>query len=141
MICHDRKDVNLHQIAPRFAPKFKVKNMATISKRTNGWRVQVRRKGISRSATFHRKIDAQQWALKIETEIDSGKFDVPDMTFAELVDKYIKEVTIHKKGARHETLRLLRLCDMDIGCVKLINLSENDFIKWRDERIMARKGK
>ncbi len=109
--------------------------MATISKRTNGWRAQVRRKGISRSATFHKKIDAQQWALKIETEIDSGKFDVPDMTFSELIDKYLKEVTIHKKGARHETLRLLRLCDMDIGSVKLINLSENDFIKWRDERL------
>lgn len=109
--------------------------MATITKRNNGWRVQVRLKGISKSATLRTKAAAQQWALETESNIAQGFFDVADITFAQLIDKYIKEVTINKRGARNETLRLTRLCAMPIGNIRLIDLTERDFIQWRDDRL------
>ncbi|MDH2999492.1 integrase [Chelonobacter oris] len=112
--------------------------MATIIKRNGAWRVQVRRKGIARSAQFRTKAEAQAWALKTEAKIFNGDYsDIPNINFGELVDKYIREVSITKKGYRSESLRLKRLIDMPIGKVRLIELHERDFQQWRDERLSA----
>jgi len=46
--------------------------MATYAKRGDGWRAQVRRKGISLSETFESKADAVIWARAREHEIDIG---------------------------------------------------------------------
>lgn len=111
--------------------------MATITKRNNKWRVQIRRKGVSKSEQFRTKAEAAAWADEIESKIKNGSYNtgIPYMTFAEVIDKYIKEVSRHKKSYREEKLRLLRLMDMPIGRVFLQDLSENDFILWRDERL------
>ncbi|MDH2998072.1 integrase [Pasteurellaceae bacterium LFhippo2] len=110
--------------------------MATITKRNSQWRVQVRKKGISKSATFNTKADAVSWANKIESMIDSGEYDsIPRITFAELIDKYIKEVTITKKGARNEKYRLLRMARTPLGDVTLPELSKEDFRKWQNMRL------
>ncbi|MDY4279648.1 MAG: site-specific integrase [[Pasteurella] mairii] len=110
--------------------------MATFSKMPTGWRVQVRKKGIYKAATFRTKSEAQAWANKIESEIMMGKYsDIPDIYFADLIDKYIKEVTVHKRSQREERLRLIRLANMEIGNIKIKDLTENDFKNWRDERL------
>ncbi|MEE3608150.1 tyrosine-type recombinase/integrase [Avibacterium paragallinarum] len=110
--------------------------MATVTKSATGWRVQIRKKGIYKSGTFRTKAEAQMWANKIESEINAGTYsNIPDITFADLIDKYIKEITVHKKSKREETLRLTRLAEMDIGKIKLAALTEQDFIAWRDERL------
>ncbi|MFZ7158318.1 integrase [Avibacterium gallinarum] len=110
--------------------------MATVTKSTTGWRVKIRKKGIYKSGTFRTKAEAQAWANKIESEINAGTYsNIPDITFADLIDKYIKEITVHKKSKREETLRLTRLAAMDIGKIKLAELTEQDFIAWRDERL------
>lgn len=110
--------------------------MATVTKSATGWRVQIRKKGIYKSGTFRTKAEAQMWANKIESEINAGTYsNIPDITFADLIDKYIKEITVHKKSKREETLRLTRLAEMDIGKIKLTALTEQDFIAWRDERL------
>ncbi|WP_301098385.1 site-specific integrase [Otariodibacter sp.] len=110
--------------------------MATFIKSKNGWRVQIRKKGIYKSCSFRTKAEAQNWAIQIESEINAGQYsDIPHITFAELVDKYIKEYTVHKKGKRPETLRLTRLCKMPIGKIYIKDLTEEDFINWRDQRL------
>ena len=46
--------------------------MATIQKRKKSWRVQVRRKGKTFSATFDTKAEAVAWAIKTEGKIIDG---------------------------------------------------------------------
>ena len=110
--------------------------MATISRKNSGWRVQIRRKNINKSKTFRTKAEAQAWANAIESQIAAGEYsDVPDITFADLIHKYVREITPAKKSARHETLRLNRMADMPIGKVRLVDLCLKDFEHWRDDRL------
>lgn len=111
--------------------------MATFNKINGTWRVQVRRKGVSKSGYFRTKAEAQAWALDIESKILTGEIhnQIPNITFAELLDKYIKEISIHKKSYREEKLRLLRLMEMPIGSIRLPDLEERHFQQWRDERL------
>lgn len=110
--------------------------MATISRKNSGWRVLIRRKNINKSKTFRTKAEAQAWANAIESQIAAGEYsDVPDITFADLIHKYVREITPTKKSARHETLRLHRMADMSIGKVPLVDLCLKDFEQWRDERL------
>ncbi|SUB20744.1 hypothetical protein [Pasteurella bettyae] len=109
--------------------------MATFNKINGTWRAQVRRKGVSKSGYFRTKAEAQAWALDIESKILTGAINnsIPNITFAELLDKYIKEISIKKRSYREERLRLLRLMDMPIGSIRLPDLHERHFQQWRDE--------
>lgn len=46
--------------------------MATIQKRRKSWRVQVRRKGKTVSATFDTKVEAEAWAITTQSKIIEG---------------------------------------------------------------------
>ncbi len=46
--------------------------MATYVKRSGGWRVQIRRKGVYLAETFKSKADAVVWATRKEHEINIG---------------------------------------------------------------------
>lgn len=111
--------------------------MATITKNGNNWRARVRRKGVNKSQQFRTKAQAEAWATDLEAKILSGTYNtgIPFITFAEVIDKYIKEVSIHKKSYREERLRLFRLMEMPLGRIYLIDLNEDDFRLWRDERL------
>ncbi|WP_273396111.1 integrase [Actinobacillus porcinus] len=87
--------------------------MATFNKVNGKWRVQVRKKGITKSAYFRTKAEAQAWAYDIENKILSNDYynRTPNITFADLLDKYIKEVSVNKRSYREERLRLLRVMD------------------------------
>lgn len=110
--------------------------MATIIKRGEKWRVQIVKKGIRKSATFATKAEANRWALSIESQIDAGEYSpVPKMTFAELIDKYVEEVTVNKGGARSEALRLNRIAKTPLGAVELEELGKQDFEQWQNQRL------
>lgn len=110
--------------------------MATITKRGDKWRVHVRKKGINKTATFGTKTEAVRWAQSLESQIDAGEYSpVPKMTFAELIDKYVREVTINKGGAREESLRLNRIAKTPLGAVELEDLSKRDFEQWQNQRL------
>ncbi len=78
--------------------------MATITQRNGKWRVQIRMKGVSRSATFERASDAKAWAARVESQIMDGiQGNAPRNTvFADIAQRYLKEVTPSKRGAREE---------------------------------------
>ena len=110
--------------------------MATIIKRGDKWRAQINKKGIRKNATFATKAEASKWALFIESQIDTGEYSpVPKMTFGELIEKYVEEVTPTKGGARPEALRLNRIAKTPLGGVLLEELSKSDFEKWQDNRL------
>ncbi|WP_315569188.1 site-specific integrase [Haemophilus parahaemolyticus] len=98
--------------------------------------MQINKKGIRKNATFATKTEASKWALFIESQIDSEEYSpVPKMTFAELIDKYVEEVTPSKGGARSEALRLNRIAKTPLGRVPLEELSKADFEKWQEQRL------
>ncbi len=79
--------------------------MATIQKRGNKWRVQIRRRGFPHQArTFGKKTDAQAWARKIESQMDQEEY-VPEtnITLSELIDRRIKEA--YPDPCAHRTYR------------------------------------
>src|SRR5436309_8073565 len=85
--------------------------MATFEKRGPFWRVKIRRTGLpAQTRTFDSKTDAQQWARSLETEIDNGllvdRRVAERTTLAEILERYRREVTPTKRGARDENLRL-----------------------------------
>ena len=72
----------------------------------------------------------------VESQIDTGEYSpVPKMTFGELIEKYVEEVTPTKGGARSEALRLNRIAKTPLGSVLLEELSKSDFEKWQDKRL------
>ena len=86
--------------------------MATFRKRNNLWRVQMRsRKYGSVSQSFHRKADAQKWALKREALMQSGQWSKtkePQCLLSDLITKYRDEVTPSKRNHQREITRLNR---------------------------------
>lgn len=102
--------------------------MATIEKTPTGWRVRVRKAGVSKSASFRTKAEAQAWAAEQEHEAVSVKRGgLPKKTLGELFTRYREEVTPTKRGARWEMLRL-RLLEREWGESEklLTDITSND---------------
>ncbi len=120
--------------------------MATICERKNdrgqviGYQVKVRRKGYPpQSQTFDRKTDADRWARKIEREMDDGVFvdrtAAHQTTLAELIDRYLEEVTPGHKGVAQERLRLQQMKRSRIAKHAAATVKSQDFAEWRNTRL------
>ena len=103
--------------------------MASILKRNDRWFVRVRKHGQpSQSKTFTVKQDAQRWAVMIERELDqrlSGCVD-KSVTLGDLLERYLKEVTLHKKSRDKETWRIKALLKRSISCLLYTSPSPRD---------------
>lgn len=116
--------------------------MASITKQKNGYRVQIFVKGQRDSATFARKADADAWAVQREAEMrrmESTGINT-DKTVQDAFDRYAKEVSPHKRGARTELLRMDAFAKIVIdgerlGSMKLADLKPEVIGKWRDYRL------
>jgi len=85
--------------------------MATITRRSCGYRVEVRRKGfLPVSGMFPSLKAAEVWSREIESEIDRGihvsRKEAESTTLLEALDRYELEVTSTKKGAARERYRI-----------------------------------
>ncbi len=111
--------------------------MATIQKHPSGWLARVRRAGINRSATFKRKVDAEAWAYKIELDIQTGVAGgIVARSFAELIERYRREVIGRRENGRADGLRLARFVREDpLAAVSLPNLGPEHVAAWRDRRL------
>lgn len=111
--------------------------MATFSQLPSGkWRVQVRRGGTYKAATFALKRDAEVWAREAERQADhvaaGGFAPVPKAAkVSDLIDEYEKQLASVSGKTKAATLAMLR---RDIGPVRLASLSAvvlRDFIDRR----------
>lgn len=110
--------------------------MATYVKVGKKTKAIVRKKGKQKSATFLTKGEAVKWATELEALIERGEYSgTPAMTFAELLDKYLKEITPTKRGKREERYRLLRIAKEPLGEIYLAELTKEDFKKWQNKRL------
>ncbi|WP_296506855.1 site-specific integrase [Rhodoferax sp.] len=113
--------------------------MATFSQLPSGkWRVQVRKAGLYRAATFQLKSEAKTWATAIEAQanhVAAGGFaPVPkSSTLGDLIDKYTETFTKTPGLTKAATLAMLK---RDLGKVKLASLNAvtlRDFIDRRQD--------
>jgi integrase len=118
--------------------------MPTFSQLPSGrWRVQVRRGGAYKAATFDRKRDAEDWARTVESQakmVAVRGFAPPpsDATVADLIDKYVE---LHLKAAGKTKEATLAMLKRDpIGRVKLAGLSALAFRDFVDRRVKAGAG-
>lgn len=115
--------------------------MASIIKRASGWQVQIRKQGFQPiSKRFDKKSDADIWARITESEMDRGVFidrsEAENTTLANILIKYLGEVSIHKLGFKPEQSRIKGLLNHPISTRFLATLQSSDFAAYRESRLM-----
>jgi integrase len=117
--------------------------MATIEKRETdsgeiSYRVKVRLKGYpTQTATFSRLTDAKKWAQQTETAIREGRHfktaEAKKHTFAELVDRYIKDVLPTKPKQAKAQKQQLEWWKEQMGAYALADVTPALIVQYRDE--------
>jgi len=109
--------------------------MASIIRHKKRYRALVARKGVRRSKVFPTKQEAKDWAARVEYEIAHGAEIAALGTFGEAMDRYAREVSPKKKGARWEIIRLEKLQRDPVAKVRMGDLAARHFAEWRDKRL------
>ena len=116
--------------------------MPSIAKSHGVWRVRIRLQGKSPvSKVFKSKSDARIWGEKVERAMMLGILSPEhDVTLRELLVRYAKEVTPHKRCASKEVSKIQKLCKNNIADIRITTLTSNDIAKFRDERLKTVSG-
>ncbi|NMV40686.1 site-specific integrase [Ralstonia insidiosa] len=115
--------------------------MASITKRgPYQFQAQVRRKGYPiQNKTFETKKEAVDWAADIEAQMKKGTFvdrsELEHTTFGDLLERYEKDETPHKRGWKTEQVRIRALKKHPLAARLLSTLRKTDFANYRDERL------
>jgi hypothetical protein len=122
-----------------------VSQMATVDKRGNKWRAQIRRKGLgSVSRSFLNKKDAEKWGREAEAKIEAGTFDPKpkatssdpkETTLAQLIERYRDTVSVKKKGKVNEHCHLNAFLRHSLSKKKLAEITPTQWAEYRDERL------
>lgn len=114
--------------------------MATYAKRGSRIKAGVWLKGIRESRSFESMGAARAWATQREAEILSGdRGEIPDKTFGDLMERYVREVAPGKKGYRWEAVRVALVLRDPIAGIGLRRLDSTHVAAWRDRRLAGRK--
>lgn len=120
--------------------------MATITKRKNGWSVQIRRKGYpQQTRTLPTKAEAQAWAREQEGRIDRALAPInlrvlKGTTLRELLERYLREVTPTKDSEYTEAARLKKVLREQAFCdLALADLTPKVFADYRTARLATVK--
>jgi integrase len=115
--------------------------MAYFQKLASGkWQAQLQRNGVRTSKAFDTKREAQQWAMEQEAQAKRLKSSY-GMSFADAVDKYLKDVSSKKDGAVWEVRRLNALLEMPVfKDLALADVDAPHIAEWRDERLKKVSG-
>lgn len=120
--------------------------MASIQKRTStdgeiAYRVQVRLKGHPiETATFARLTDARKWAQNTESAIREGRHfktsQAKKYTMGEAIDRYFKEVLVHRKNPVNQTT-YLKWWKKQIGEYSMADVSAALIVEARNQLVGA----
>jgi len=113
--------------------------MATIYRHYGAWRVQIRKQGCAPlSKTFFRKRDADLWAREMERCLELGLFQHPSSTtpttLGDVLDRYVREVSPHKRGYSSERYRIAKIRRHDLCRIALHKLQSADIAAYRNAR-------
>jgi integrase len=116
--------------------------MATIRERNGRWQCIIKRKGYPlQSKTFMQRKDAERWGRLQERLIDSGQWidrtEAEQTIFAELLERYAKEVSTRKRGYSVELVRIEMLKRAAFAQYSVAAITSKLIATWRDSRLMA----
>lgn len=125
------------QCSPNF-PQRLPHPVASIQKTAGGYRAQVAVRGQRDSRIFRTKREADAWAAVREVELRALADASPGHrhTLAEALRKYAEEVSVKKRGARWEQIRIeafLRDPVFPVG--KIGEITPEEIGRWRDARL------
>lgn len=121
--------------------------MASITKQTTGWRVQISVKGQRDSAVRPTKAEANAWAVEREAQMRRmAQTGVnTDKTVQDAFERYAGEVSTEKKGANWERQRLVAIALHEVGgkrfgAMRLADVTADVLGGWRDMRLKTVMG-
>ena len=109
--------------------------MGTYKKLETGrWQAQIARHGKRKAKSFKTKREAQDWAARQEYLTEHAP-PQSNVTFGDMLERYGREVSVTKRGARWEIFRLGKLCTDPVAAIRLCKLTPSDLADWRDRRL------
>lgn len=109
--------------------------MASIIKHGKKWRALVAKDGSRKSKVFATRQEAKDWAARQEYEITHHEEIASAQPLAEVLDRYAREVSTQKRGARWEQIRLAKLARESFARKAISEVDETDIAAWRDRRL------
>lgn len=114
--------------------------MASIRERAGRWQARVTRRGFAPEVkTFTSKENASRWARSIEADMDQGGFasrsEAERTTLADVIRRYVKEVSPTKRGGRDEAIRLKAMMRTRLAKLTMAALSAKAVAQYRDDRL------
>lgn len=103
------------------------------------WRAEVYRRGKRESKVCSTKSAAKAWAARREYELDNPGEVASDTLFGDVMDRYAREVSSKKRGARSEIVRIERIRRDRLARIRLGDLRPADLADWRDRRLLEVK--
>lgn len=113
--------------------------MATFKRLKSGaHQAQVAKNGVRKAKSFRLLSEAKDWAARQEHLIATGA-PTEKRTVGEAFDRYAREVSPTKRGARWEIIRLEKLAKDSLAEIKLSDLEPSDIASWRDRQLKVLK--
>lgn len=110
--------------------------MASIRKLASGhYRAEVARQGVRTSKVLPTKTAAKEWAAREEYLILNADQVRSNTTFGEAMNRYSRERSPAKRGARWEVIRLAKFQRDPIAQITMAKLRPSHFADWRDGRL------
>lgn len=114
--------------------------MATIRPMRDKWQAIVRRKGHpTLTKSFSLRKDAEKWARLQEHLLDAGQWvdqtEAKQTALGELLERYSREISVTKRGAEIEAIRLKALCRSKLARYSVAAITGQLLANWRDERM------
>lgn len=106
------------------------------------WQAKIRRKGFPAiSESFAKRSEAEAWAADKETDMRRGRFtdfrSANNLNLDAALDRYLKEVSVYKKGHQQELSRIALWKDSPLAKYAIGKIRPADVAKWRDDRLAA----
>ena len=114
-----------------------------LRKRNNKWQCLINCKGYRIAKTFIKKQEAQKWALKTKTQLESNSFQdtscLATMKLKDLLKLYYEKYKSKVRRSKYLQYAVNLLCRQKIGNITLIKLNSRHVADFRDERLSAGK--
>ena len=110
--------------------------MASIRKRKGKFQARIHRRGVGWiSKTFLTRPDAVAWARQAEISVERLHLSRPAPTLGDLLLRYARESTPHKKGCRSETYILRAWSRSQLSSKTADSIHAAVLAEWRDQRL------
>jgi len=107
--------------------------MASVQRHGKAWRVQLFVDGRRVSKVLPTRQQAAAWALQAEAEL-AGRA-LPAVTLADALERYARDVSPSHRGARWESVRIVKLLRDPLAARRLSALSTAELSAWRDAQL------